>query len=66
MLDGVLDVGAGDLDGEPNLAVAELFDLRLHARPLEQTALGLGRLRRLCAEAADRVADVDGNAGERT
>ena len=38
VLDGVLHVGAGHVDGQANLAVAELFDLRLHARPLEQTA----------------------------
>ena len=38
VVDGVLDVGAGHVDRQANLAVTELFDLRLHARPLEQTA----------------------------
>src|SRR5262249_7911509 len=45
VLDGVPHVGARNLDREANLAVSELFDLRLHARPLEQTGLGLSRAR---------------------
>src|SRR3954469_12089128 len=52
VLDGVLHVGARDLDCQANLAVTELFDLRLHARPLEQTASGL-RATRILAAARD-------------
>jgi hypothetical protein len=32
MLERMLDVGLGDLDLEPNAALRQLFDLRLHLR----------------------------------
>src|SRR5205085_12672806 len=49
VVDGVLHVGARHLDSQANLAVTELFDVRLHARPLEQTASWLRATRSLGA-----------------